>query len=154
MMPQTAEPGTMSQTAPYPAALDDLVKKTKYRPDWEFSLVSRDRGQGSKGLTLSILILCEDTYNPGQEMRVVHYFIVPAASFNEQSWRRWLFERILEVERHEAAEFFQIDGVRPYAPNHGPGHDPYIIFEEGSRQDKRTDYLGNRRETDAPREQT
>lgn len=140
----------MAQSAPYPQALADMVAKLKYRPGWQFSLHNIDRGQGSAGLTLRILIECVDTYNPDQEMRVYHYMIVPAASYNERSWRRWLFEQLLLVERHEAAEFFQIDGVRPYAPNHGPGHDPYIIFEEGTRQEKRTSYLGEERGTDAP----
>jgi hypothetical protein len=140
----------MTQEAPFPTILANLVEKTKYRDGWEFYLMNRDRGQGSKGLTLAIYVTCVDTYQPDKQIRIVHYFIVPAAAYDERSWRRWLFEQILLVERHEAAEFFQIDGKRPYAPNHGPGNDPYIIFEEGTLQEKRTDYLGNQRDTDAP----
>ncbi len=54
---------------------------------------------------------------------------VPPAAYNERSWKRWLFEQILLVERHEAAEFFQVDGDRPFAPYHHDGNDPYIVFE-------------------------
>lgn len=140
----------MNQQAPYPMELDNLVKGLKYRPGWTFELKHIDRGQGSEGLTLKILILCKDTYNPEENMRVWHYMPVPPAAYNRQSWQRWLFDQLLLVERHEAAEFFQIDDSRPYAPNHGPGNDPYIIFDHGTLQDKRTDYLGNKRDTDEP----
>ena len=77
-------------------------------------------------------------------MRVNHYFPVPAASYNRRSWQMWLFRRFLDVEQHEAAEFFQIGGHRPYAPNHGPGWDPYLITELSSVEDRETDFRGVR----------
>lgn len=137
----------MQQTAPYPDVLADLVSRASYRPGWQLALEDIDRGQGSKGLTLAVYGRFPDTYNPERTLHVVHYFPVPPAAFNETSWRRWIFERLLEVERHEAAEFFQIDGSRPYAPHHGPGNDPYIIFEHGSDEDARTDFRGNLQDT-------
>lgn len=128
----TDTPQTMTQEAPYPDALASLVERMEYRPGWHFSLEDLDRGQGSKGLTFKVLAKGYDTYNPesGENYRVWHYFIVPAASYNEQSWRRWIFNCLLDIERHEAAEFFQIDDTRPYAPNHGPGNDPYFLVPE------------------------
>jgi len=140
----------MEQRAPYPVILEKLVWACKYRSGWKFVLNHEDRGQGSIGLTLNIIIKCQDTYHPETPILIRHSHIVPAAAYDERSWRRWLFERILEVERHEAAEFFQIGGMRPYAPNHGPGNDPYIIFEEGTLQEKRTSYLGVERSGDDP----
>lgn len=134
-----------TQTAPYPDDLAYLIKNLKYKEDWEFLLLyNYNRGQGSKGLTLSITPLTTDSYHPerGQNYRVNHLFIVPAASYDRRSWRRWLFERILDVEKHEAMEFFVIDGERPLAPHHGPGNDPYFIFEHGTDIDVRTNYLG------------
>jgi len=133
------------QTASFPDVLASLVERLSYRPGWGFALEDIDRGQGSRGLTFIVTSLGYDTYNPerGETYRVNHYFPVPPAAYNEQSWRRWLFDRILEIERHEAAEFFQIDGARPYAPHHGPGNDPYVIFEHGSDLDRRTDFRGN-----------
>jgi hypothetical protein len=142
----------MTQTAPFPHELADLVSKLKYRPGWRFHLSPQDRGQGSQGLTLDIIILAPDTYHPEQNIRVRHLMIVPSASYDRRSWRRWLLEQILLVERHEACEFFQIDGARPYAPNHGSGNDPYIVFEEGTLQEKRTSYLDVKRDTDAPQD--
>lgn len=143
------EPDIMEQVAPFPELLGDLVDRLSYRPGWRFSLEDIDRGQGSVGLTFSVYTVGYDTYNieQGQNYRVVHYFPVPPAAFNRQSWQRWIFERLLEVERHEAAEFFQIDGQRPYAPHHGPGNDPYIIFEHGSDDDARVRFDGTAADT-------
>lgn len=132
----------MTQEAPFPAVLASLVERAEYRKGWKLYLEDIDRGQGSRGLTFTVNGTYPDTYHPEVQIRVVHYFIVPAAAYDERSWRRWIFERLLEVERHEAAEFFKIDGERPYAPHHGPGNDPYIIFEHGTDEDVRTSFRG------------
>lgn len=135
---------TQTQEAPYPATLKALVEELEYRPGWRFYLSHVDRGQGSAGLTLSVHTVGYDTYHPdrGETYRVVHYFPVPPAAYDERSWRRWLLDRLLDVETHEACEFFQVAGERPYAPHHGPGNDPYIIFEHGTDVDVRTSFRG------------
>jgi hypothetical protein len=140
----------MTQTAPYPHMLASLVRNLRYRAGWKFWLDDMDRGQGSKGLTLAIMIECADTYHPENSIRINHYMLVPPGAYNEVSWTRWLLDQIILVERHESCEFFQVYGKRPYAPHHGPGNDPYIIFDHGSIQDARTSYLGETRDTDAP----
>jgi len=134
------------QSAPFPTALAELVNDLVYRPGWHFSLEDIDRGQGSKGLTLKILTKGYDSYHvsEGMNYRVYHYMPVPPAAYDRRSWQRWLLEQILLVERHEACEFFQIAGRRPYAPHHGPGNDPYIIFEHGTEEDARTRYTGEK----------
>lgn len=133
-----------TQEAPYPDVLADLVSNLKYRPGWRFYLEHTDRGQGSEGLTLKILSKGYDTYHPeqGENYRVWHYFPIPPAAYDRRSWQRWLLDRLLEVERHEACEFFQVGDKRPYAPHHGPGNDPYIIFDHGTDLDVRTRYTG------------
>jgi len=139
----------MNQVAPWPHTLDRLVQAAEYRPGWRLTLEDLDRGQGSKGLTFCVYTVGYDTYNVdnGQTYRVVHYFPVPPAAYNEESWKRWILERLIEVETHEACEFLQIDGTRPFAPHHGPGWDPYVIFHHGSDTDARTDFRGNVQET-------
>ena len=135
----------MRQEAPDPKILFDLVERCSYRPGWTIELLDDyDRGQGSAGLTLDIVTLGYNSYHPerGEHYQVHHYFPVPPAAYDERSWRRWLFEQFLLVERHEAMEFFQIDGERPYAPHHGPGNDPYIVFEHGTDTDVRTRFTG------------
>jgi hypothetical protein len=132
---------SMRQSAPYPRILHDLVQSLRYREGWRFSLADIDRGQGSAGLTLVITTLGTNSYHPEQtDYRVSHYMIVPSAAYDERSWRRWLFDQLLLVERHEAMEFFQIGDDKPYAPSHGFGQDPYIVREIGTEQDRRMSF--------------
>lgn len=132
----------MTQTAPEPEELYDLVNKCTYRPGWRVWLEQRDRGQGSEGLTLIIQTNTIDAYHPGRKATVNHFFIVPAASYNRRSWQWWLFEQFQAVEKHECMEFFTVDGTKPYAPLHGPGNDPYMVQELASDLDRRTAYTG------------
>jgi hypothetical protein len=132
----------MRQIAPDPELLAELVKRIKYKNGWQFWLSDIDRGQGSEGLTLVINVTSPDSYKPEQTIRVNHYMIVPAAAYDERSWVRWLLEQILKVEQHEACEFFQIDEHRPYAPNHGPGRDPYTVMDQGLQKDAETTFRG------------
>lgn len=147
----------MRQEAPYPAALARLVASLGYKKGWTFRLADLDRGQGSAGLTLVINITGPNSYRPWETISVNHYMPVPPAAFDMRSWRRWLFDQVLLVERHEACEFllFHIDEAgnlspdpdsgyaeRPWAPSHGPGNDPYLIRESGTDLDRRTSFRG------------
>lgn len=135
-----------TQEAPFPTELANLVSKCTLDPGWDIWLEHIDRGQGSRGLTLTIRVEVFDSYHleRGRHYRVLHYFPVPPASYNRRSWQRWLFDRYLDVLQHEGAEMFRIDGERPYAPLHGPGNDPYVIHPLGeiTIQDQRTMYTG------------
>lgn len=139
----------MRQAAHHPTALIGLVGQLNYRPGWRFSISDMDRGQGSEGLTLVVTSLGYNSYHPdrGETYCVNHYFPVPPAAYDVRPWRRWLFDRLLDVERHECAEFFAFEGYRPYAPHHGPGNDPYVIFEHGTDEDVRTSFRGDVKES-------
>jgi hypothetical protein len=152
----------MRQYAPYPHILKELVDRLQYRPGWQFRLedIERDpadtHGEAAGGLTFIGLtgtwtwdeekgrgyVGAMDAYHPDQPRPVYFYFPVPAATYDERSWRRWLFDRLLDVETHEAMEYFQIGDERPYSPSHGPGNDPYMIRETGTVEDKRTSFRG------------
>lgn len=134
----------MRQVAPDPTILSELLAELHYRPGWTVALRDIDRGQGSEGLTLIITTCGYDSYHPdrGETYRVNHYMPVPPAAYDRRSWQRWLFEQFLLVERHEACEFFAIGEERPYAPHHGPGNDPYIVFDHGTDVDVRTRFTG------------
>lgn len=144
----TPDENTMTQEAPFPRELADLVAALSYRPGWRFGLYESDRGQGSKGLTFDVVSLGYDTHHPdnGETYRVCHSFIVPAASYNRESWQRWLLDRLVDVETHEACEFFRVGGKQPFAPNHGPGWDPYGVRELNRVEDAETTFRGERRE--------
>lgn len=132
----------MRQEAPFPDVLAEMVAELTYKRGWVFSLEDLDRGQGSRGLTLCILITTPNSYNPDELRRVMHYMIVPPAAYDRRSWQRWLLEQILLVEQHEACEFFTVAGDKPYAPHHGPGNNPYTIFDHGTDLDRRTSFRG------------
>jgi hypothetical protein len=163
------------QDAPYPTILAGLVERLRLDPGWRVWLSEETRDTGSPeqghGLTLTIGTLTFDTYHPelGRRYAVLHTFAVPPATYNEQSWTRWLFERYVDVLRHEGMEFFRImpecdcgergytgygahepacpvireEPFRPYAPNHGPGNDPYVVRELTTDVDRRTQFTGN-----------
>lgn len=136
------EPKMMTQVAPWPTALEEMVNKLRHRHNWLAYLEDIDRGQGCKGLTLSVQITEPDAYHEGRQRSVMHYFPVPAAAYDYRSWRRWLFNQLSSISLHEEMENFTIDGVKPYAPSHGPGNDPYMVREVGTETDVKTSFRG------------
>ena len=149
----------MQQTAPYPEILAGLVKRLRYRQhlgwgvwledDCQRDKPGRHTGE-SRGMTLVVQRCGPNTYHPEQMMAVNHYFAVPPATYNEQSWTRWLFDRLGDVDTHERMEDFAFAYaddphaavVRPYAPVHKPGWDPYLVTVESTALDRRTSFRG------------
>lgn len=124
----------MHQTAPDPTELRELVESLTYKRGFTFTLHDDlDRGQGSQGMTLDITAVVDNSVADGK-IGVHHYFIVPAASYNRASWARWLIDRIIDVETHEACEFYRLDGDRVFAPHHSEGEDPYTVWMVGDRE--------------------
>jgi hypothetical protein len=121
----------INQTGPTEslAILTELVKQLAYKPGWAFELRDVDRGQGCAGTTLLISARVPDSWNPAATIGFLHLMPVPAAAYNRESWTRWLFRQILDVETHEALEFFKVDGHPPYFPSHAPGWHPYDLRE-------------------------
>lgn len=135
-------------------ALQDLVGQLGYKPGWSFRLVpGASFGSscvqqeisvpgtgavttGNAGyavlvppLSLVVCVITEDSGGAGQ-ISIEHRFAVPPPELVARPpWRRWLLDRILDVERHEACEFFAIGGERPFYPEHGPGARLYDITE-------------------------
>lgn len=59
------------------------------------------------------------------------------ATYNEKTWRRWIFEMCRRVENHELGEWFRVGEERPFAPMHGPGENPYDVHEFRDEMDAR-----------------
>lgn len=118
----------MTQEAPFPTELEDLIRSVTCKPGWRFELVDVDRDNKTcHGLTLIIYVLGPNSDNPDYEIDISHWFPVPAATYDRREWCRWLFDRCMDVERHEMMEFFKINGGRPFAPNHKRGRNPYLV---------------------------
>lgn len=111
-----------------PVHLPDLVDSIEYKPGWQFSLEQDVAEDGSGGLALHIISDTENSFNFSKRIRVRHAFLIPPASYNRNVWVAWIFDRIRDVETHEAGEFFRVNGVREFAPHHGNGEDPYRVW--------------------------
>jgi hypothetical protein len=161
----------MRQVAPYPEELAGLVDRLRYRrhlgwrvwleDDCQRDKPGRHKGE-ARGLTLIVQRHGPNSYRHDEQMRVNHYFAVPAATYNEQSWARWLFDRLGDVDAHERMEDFVLEETatdqhgcqarsleRPFSPNHGPGWDPYLITVERTATDRRTSFRGDVKEPTA-----
>lgn len=140
----------MHQYAPFPAELKELVESLQVYPGWEFRLADIERdpetthGAAAGGLTFIVTTLTYNSYHPehGRGYRVNHYFPVPAATYNREAWKRWLFEQLAKVSLHETMEFFQVEYERPFAPIHAPGHDPYTVVQLTTDEARRTSFKG------------
>lgn len=112
-----------------PPFLRELIESIKYKPGWGFALglFPKDRAEGEepRGWALYVISDTENSMDFQKRIRVRHEFIVPPAEYNRDEWAAWLFDRVVDVERHEAAEFFRIFGVREFAPHHSNGENPY-----------------------------
>lgn len=112
----------MTQTAPYPGALAELVAEAGFAGgSCSFELVDMKRQDGSRGLTLLIRPVCEDAWRPEVgRIHLVMPFAVPAEVRTRDGWLRWLFERVVDAAVHEVMEAFTVGGRRPFAPQHHP----------------------------------
>lgn len=121
--------------------LQKVVEEAKYKPGWTMRLQ-----QTEDGLRLILTDRkCVDAYNPTQSMPLSHFHAVPKTTFNEASWRRWVFEQCRRTENHEIGEWLRWGDERPFAPLHGPGEDPYTVHEFRLEQDSRVKQDGSMR---------
>jgi hypothetical protein len=121
--------------------LEKVVGQTRCFPGWSFRLKDEDGA-----LRLVIRVQGYNNYDPLQPWTVDHYHPVPITTYNEKSWRRWVYEQCRRTMNHEIGEALNFDGVRPFAPMHGPGEDPYTVHEIRSVEDALTIQDGSLRQ--------
>jgi hypothetical protein len=123
--------------------LAKIVSETKCKPGWSFSLRDED---GAKRLFIQIAGV--NNYDHSKKFTVNHVHPVPVCTYNEKSWRRWIFEQCLRTMNHELGESLRFgpDEVRPFVPMHGPGEDPYTVHEWRPETDALTTQDGSMRE--------
>lgn len=118
-----------------------IVDEVEYKAGWVFDLVYED---GALRLRMTDT-LCEDAYAPGRSMPLAHFHPVPTATYNEKTWKRWVYEQCRRVENHEIGEWLRWGDERPFAPMHGPGEDPYTVHEVRPESDAKTTQGGGMR---------
>jgi hypothetical protein len=92
-----------------------------YKPGWSFKIA------GPGGRYLCAFARTPDSLHPERERVTQHMWEIPD-ELDYRGFARWALERLVDVERHEAAEFFQLDGRRPFWPEHDGG-DAYTHVE-------------------------
>lgn len=121
--------------------LRKVVAETEGPKGWSFRIREEDGA-----LRLVIEIDGYDSYNYMKKFVVCHYHPVPITTYNEKSWRRWVFEQCRRTMNHELGEKISFGGFRPFAPMHGPGEDPYTVHEIRPESDALTTQNGSLRE--------
>lgn len=111
--------------------LASLIPRISYKPKWSIYIAYEKEEDGSGGWHLFVISHTENSLKPTEWIRVRHGFLIPPASYNRNSWVDWVFQRLRDVETHEAAEFFTVDGLREFAPHHSNGENPYIVWHTG-----------------------
>lgn len=123
--------------------LRDLVLRARCKPKWAFRLANEDGALRFVVRVSGLDSSCPDGHIP---RTIDHFFPVPTATYNEKTWRRWMFDMCRRVENHELGEWFRIGSEWPFAPLHGPGEDPYTVHEFRPVEDALTTQDGSMRQ--------
>lgn len=97
------------------------VARCRYR-DWTFRFAN-------EGALLQVVAPVVDS-GTALPRTITHSFVVPA---EHPDWSRWLLERVIDVETHEAMEYFYEDDDRPFMPSHQGGGDFYAVVRASDR---------------------
>lgn len=132
-----------------PQELIEMIRTLKYKAGWQFAyerfnLIVRIDCEDSTGRFQRQQELRSDPNNFGhhlysdrQNFYVIHTIGVPPAEIfmnNLAEMRGWLMDAIINIERHEACEFFKLpDGKGgyyvPFYP-HSEDHGPYSVVDK------------------------
>lgn len=128
--------------------LEDVVQRVKCKRGWSFEIVDEE---GALRLVIQVRGFNSATPEDNSPYYVRHFFPVPTTTYNVKSWTRWVFEMCRRLENHELGEWFRIDDkIRPFAPMHGPGEDPYTVHEIREELDALTTQDGSMRVKEPP----
>lgn len=90
------------------APLRAILAKFTYKPGWRFYV--------EKGM-LRVDAMVVDAYDHNKMTPLGYLHGIPSHVREDFPWERWLLDQIIEIERHEAMEFFEIDGVKVFDPH-------------------------------------
>jgi len=93
-----------------------------YKPGWSFKIA------GPEGRFLCVFATTTDSADHSRTRCTQHQFEMPVG-LDERQFIRWMFDRLLLCELHEAGEFFAVGGRRPFFPHHEDEGSPYELVE-------------------------
>lgn len=118
-----------------------VVAEMRGPKHWSFRLHDED---GAKRFV--VRIRGTNNYEPDEPFIVDHFHPVPITTFNEKTWRRWVFDKCRATMNHELGELIRWGEERPFSPLHGPGEDPYVVVEYRAPTDALTTQDGSLRD--------
>jgi len=101
------------------ADIREHLARVSYKPGWRFEAHDTE----FEGPFVRILVDVPDSYNPGEATTLGINSIVAVNDTDELD--RWLINRIIRIESHEAREFYKRDGKIIFDP-HSEG-EPYHV---------------------------
>lgn len=107
--------------------------RLKYRPGWSIKVA------GPGGRYLCVMAVTADSQAPDRTRHTQHLFCLdggdthPPCPVSDRDAVGWVFDRLLQIERHEAAEFFRVDGDAPFFPFHQDEGSPYAHVDRRQR---------------------
>ena len=115
--------------------LRKIIEETRCKPHMSFTFFVSNDGAPF----LHILFRERNNFDDTKPFNVIHEHPVPFATYNEKTWRRWIFNQCMRSMSHEIGESLRFgegdDECRPFLPTHGPGEDPYDIREYRNEDD-------------------
>lgn len=106
--------------------LQNLLKRFKYKPGWEFTLDTPSSTirvmtwQEPRNLLITTQV--QDTYHPANSKQQIGLFcgVPEVPAITDGQIMEWLKACIAYLEMHELEEWFMVDGTRPYDPHARP----------------------------------
>jgi len=92
-----------------------------YKPGWSFKVA------GPNNRFLCVFATTQDSTDPTRTRCTQHMFEIPDDLNDERLIARWVFDRLLLCELHEAGEFFKIGSFAPFYPHHQDEGSPYEL---------------------------
>lgn len=111
----------MSWTAPLPddykayECLRDFLKRVQYKPGWALR-AKAPTGPFERAM-LTWTFIAPDARNPEQTVVVEGEAQLSTYDTHDEILRTFVWATLLAVEEHEAGEWFQVDGDRPFDPH-------------------------------------
>jgi hypothetical protein len=100
-----------------------VLPTVTYKPGWAFRL------GGPLGQFVCIHAATVDSNDHARTRSTQHMFELPVEVTDEPAFVRWLFDRLLLCEQHEAGEFFKVAGFARFYPHHQDQGSPYDLVD-------------------------
>lgn len=122
----TTQPMTQGLISPSLMRMRTLADRIDHRPGWRYEILGAPPAYAAsdyyRGPVIRIHADVIDSHPPNETLHIVHTFNVPGYFVEKQDWDDklffdWVWAETLGVERHEAREFFRVDGERYKDPH-------------------------------------